>query len=489
MAATAVQKRVLVDTVIQPASPFAELLRRSRFAAYDPKINRTYSAPPAYAQRGNWGLKRPINHRRKNSYITLRAYEEHAQYIHWTNAERAVRFVKQTEELNITPKVSQTSNWAKNLGPGGTFLWVTDSEFAPAPDSVYKHDVVQSTSETASSEDMVLGKGGPGAYGETRSHLQTRLIKNHNTKVWDYRQPIPAAMNARQFERYLEELRRLRPAFYKELRAGIATAETEETSNASMLAGDMTNMEIGVVNSVSEDHHQFLNHYFEKTWATRDEQTAAPDPVTGEAQPKDFVTKKIKPQPHRFGGLTYSHPSILETYYTTSPKPAHVLTDSHSDFSAPKTGQFTGSRVDGTKISFAGLLASSDSRLPSAKPLFTPGSGPQADAVNRSVVTVRASELELIEPPRVVGLNPQGPERAQVLEHVFECPPHQERRTFDNTHVPGSFEYASANPQVTVSTYGTSPGSFKRSANAQARPGSTRSVMSRLGSLVASTRK
>ncbi|KAJ7286440.1 hypothetical protein C8J57DRAFT_663941 [Mycena rebaudengoi] len=59
--------------VIPPASLFAQLLRNSRFAAYDPQIRRTYYSPKQFAQRGYWGLKRPIAQRKKNSFITYKA--------------------------------------------------------------------------------------------------------------------------------------------------------------------------------------------------------------------------------------------------------------------------------------------------------------------------------------------------------------------------------------------------------------------------------
>ena len=40
---------------------------------------------------------------------------------------------------------------------------------------------------------------------------------------------------------------------------------------------------------------------------------------------------KIKPQPHRRGGLLYSHPTMLETYLTTKPQSGIVLQEKYTD--------------------------------------------------------------------------------------------------------------------------------------------------------------
>ncbi|PWY98736.1 hypothetical protein BCV70DRAFT_201526 [Testicularia cyperi] len=41
-------------------SHFSKLLRQSKIATFDPAIPQVYTAPPAYAARGEWGMKRPL---------------------------------------------------------------------------------------------------------------------------------------------------------------------------------------------------------------------------------------------------------------------------------------------------------------------------------------------------------------------------------------------------------------------------------------------
>jgi len=117
IAATASSSAV---TIHPPASPFALLLRRSRFASYDPAIRQTYSAPPASAHRGQWGLKRPIALRRRNAFISLTNFETRAQQTEWNNAESQVRFIRRFEEMGTLPVAVVGTPWYKALGKART---------------------------------------------------------------------------------------------------------------------------------------------------------------------------------------------------------------------------------------------------------------------------------------------------------------------------------------------------------------------------------
>ena len=129
MASTAITRHPpRIPKVLQPASPFGELLRRSNFAAYDPAIRQTYAAPPSYVHRGNWGLKRPIANRVRHSAIVLRQFEEHAHYIEWDKAPAQVDFVRRVEALNIAPQLEPNTPWMLSLGPAADAI---DSDFCP----------------------------------------------------------------------------------------------------------------------------------------------------------------------------------------------------------------------------------------------------------------------------------------------------------------------------------------------------------------------
>lgn len=157
--------------VSQSPSPFATLLRRSKFASFDPRIGQVYTTYGGDAYRGNWGLKRPLAVRRRGATITVNAVDTSSQQTEWNSGEKQHRFIKHWEELNHEPAIS-AKNLGNELGPAVTREWI-DSEYAPT------------------SED------GPS---------RPQAVKNIH------------AMSPRQFKAYLERLRKQRPAFIEFLR-------------------------------------------------------------------------------------------------------------------------------------------------------------------------------------------------------------------------------------------------------------------------------
>ncbi|KAH6895025.1 hypothetical protein BKA70DRAFT_1319294 [Coprinopsis sp. MPI-PUGE-AT-0042] len=423
--------------VLPPASPFAELLRRSRFASYDPEIKQTYSAPPAYAQRGNWGLKRPISQRNKDAHITLRSYEDHAQYIEWNNAGAEVRFVKQFEELNIAPTNTTESiqkPFFDNLGPIQNSIWMTDSEFDVAEDGEYKY----STAEIEQGEVQVqqtafddldfstLGKNG-------QRTVKAPLVKGVS-KPWNYRQPNIEAMNEAEFDQYLKKLRDLRPQFLKEIRAVHAERLRKGELKSTLLDGEVSDLQLASINCFNEDHRAFLNKFFEHEYEARDVEPSAQDPVTEQALPKDFVRPTIKPQPHRFGGLIYSHPSLLDTLYTTEGRPAFALNyaKANSDSNHPtdrSEDTKTRSRNEFLQVSYGGVAAKVDGK---------------ENALSNSLLNeLRPKTVSILDAPRVVGKNPRGLHGTSIKEIVVENQS-PAAKGWDNAHRPGTFAYSSA---------------------------------------------
>ncbi|KAH6918243.1 hypothetical protein BKA70DRAFT_1246657 [Coprinopsis sp. MPI-PUGE-AT-0042] len=448
--------------VLPPASPFAELLRRSRFASYDPEIKQTYSAPPAYAQRGNWGLKRPISQRNKDAHITLRSYEDHAQYIEWNNAGAEVRFVKQFEELNIAPTNTTESiqkPFFDNLGPIQNSIWMTDSEFDVAEDGEYKYSTAEMEQgevqvEQTAFDDLdfsTLGKSGKGSYGATMPETVKAPLVKGVSKPWNYRQPNIEAMNEAEFDQYLKKLRDLRPQFLKEIRAVHAERLRKGELKSTLLDGEVSDLQLASINCFNEDHRAFLNKFFEHEYEARDVEPSAQDPVTEQALPKDFVRPTIKPQPHRFGGLIYSHPSLLDTLYTTEGRPAFALNyaKANSDSNHPtdrSEDTKTRSRNEFLQVSYGGVAAKVDGKAPLPHP--TPSSTPNLDQ-------------RRMHSPTAFSMN-SGPRLCRFLMLLVWSARTREvytgRRSrrlswrtsppaakgWDNAHRPGTFAYSSA---------------------------------------------
>ncbi|KAF8808990.1 hypothetical protein BYT27DRAFT_7095036, partial [Phlegmacium glaucopus] len=268
---------------VNPGSAFPELLRRSRFASFDPTIRQSYGTPPSHLHRGNWGLKRPIAQRKRNAFISLKNFEEHEHYIEWSNTESQVRLINRVEELNVAPKLVHNVPWFVGLGPAASTSWsMMDSEFCPGESGKYMSDPDSAMppppkSLPAFTTDLPgLGLRGKGEYGAKQSTTSGSLKADDG-----YLHPNLHAMSPRVFNRYLKQLRSLRPQFKKFLKENGVSTSIRETG---VPPGNL--------------HIRFLGQHFDKQF-----HVSTPN-----------HTQPIRQQPHRLGGLMYASPTYLESY-------------------------------------------------------------------------------------------------------------------------------------------------------------------------------
>ena len=446
--------------IAPPASPFSTLLRSSRFASYDPYIRQTYSSPqPAYSSRGNWGLKRPISLRRRNAFITLKKYEEHAQFVEWSHAESQVRFVRRVEGMNVLPRVVRGTGWAKGLGWGEEGVWSVDSEFGEAEwvkegveaaREAKKVEAQETRLEQERDVDLrMLGHKGRGSYSPKRLY---------STNVQELI-PNIEAMSPREFEKFLAQLRESRGEFGEHLR-GVMKRRGGDGGE-----GEKSMFELALRNAEeTDDHMAFIGVRTAKEYrrtlqddlkAINDAQSSTDYSTRLKHYPIHTTTKngggwnpKIKPQPHRTGGLLYSHPTMLETYLTTKPQAGIVLQEKYID-----QGRFSlkMGAEDGAKkafvASFGGLLAEMGVRESANTPPLVSNvnshAGGAMGEVEKSVAQMRIKRLELEKPPRVVGRRGQGLKGVGVRASVMVDVPHGERAR-ENAFRPGSWEYVRA---------------------------------------------
>ncbi|KAF8643889.1 hypothetical protein AX16_008905 [Volvariella volvacea WC 439] len=424
-AATTSAAATAISNVIvhKPASPFAKLLRSSRFASYDPAIRQTYSAPPANAHRGDWGLKRPIALRRKNAFISLTNFESPAQFTEWNNAENQVRFIKRIDEMGTLPKVNTPSPWQRSLGVAQT-QWLLDSDFCPEEDHTIDGGVAARHAEAQEAQSVVdesriptttdltgLGTRGPGQYGANRTS-DTRSGERHLT-------PNLEAMSRREFVRYLRKLRELRPAFKTHIEEAARKNSNLRDKSLYDLAQDPT---VG--------HHQ---RFIEA-------QTAEEFKAAG--------STKIAQQPHPNAALTYSHPSPIDSYFHTKPQPGWILHnfEPKSYESRYAVRMHEPSYVTG----YGGLIAlASRKRTPGKIPLFDFNQEPglnKSTSINKATAYLRPATRGLIldTPPRVVGRNAQGLKAVRIAAEVVA----DEASAFSrsNPHTPGSEDYIAQDP-------------------------------------------
>lgn len=389
-------------------SAFPELLRRSRFASFDPTICQSYGTPPSHLHRGNWGLKRPIAQRKRNAFISLKNFEEHQHYIEWNNAESQVRLVNRVEELNVAPKLVPHTPWYVGLGPAASTPWsMTDSEFAigesgmPPPSK----SIPSFTTELEG-----LGLRGKGEYGMKPS---TKPGSDDG-----YLHPNLQAMSPRVFNRYIKKLRSLRPQFKNFLKEnGVSTPIRE----SGVPPGNL--------------HIRFLGQHFDKQFQDIPNKNNS-DPHPNQSQP-------IRQQPHRLGGLMYASPTYLESFFSSGIQPAIVLeAASQQNFS---------DKPDSFLVSTAGFIGKLEQKRagPDACPVFDPKGiiYPPAALVagqipRQTFIQVRVLDLHLERLPAAVTAFPSPNSSKDVnirMDLAIHPYPNQHSRT--NPHPPGSMEY------------------------------------------------
>lgn len=490
MASTAITRHPpRIPKVLPPASPFGELLRRSNFAAYDPTIRQTYAAPPSYVHRGNWGLKRPIANRVRHSAIVLRQFEEHAHYIEWDKAPAQVDFVRRVEALNIAPQLEPNTPWMLSLGPAADTI---DSDFCaptevpawrraeapravpagPAPGEVFTMHIPKKGGRGGSRRVELGAEGLPanvpakaereaGGYGKNAEPSVPPPVEAPRADAESYIQPNVAAMTPTQFEAYLVELRALRPQFKAYLRAEIEKQRGDKEKGRRIDPASLSDDEL-ILNLGEEAKDKGLHRYFlgAHTRAKFDVYSDAADKELSaeEAAAAANTPQPIQGQPHKLGGLIYSKPTQLETYFSGRAEPGIVL----QKLSVLGTDSFHKNETNGFITAFAGMSA----RLKREKmtqgssntvaPLFHPcteegiiaplevneaGTG-TVRHLTPSIHNMRMIELRLQAPPKVVG--PRAINQTMLSVKVdanVAMEATGELHTRANPHRPGSFEY------------------------------------------------
>lgn len=430
-----------------PASPFAQLLRRSRFASFDPAVRQTYSAPPSHAHRGNWGLKRPIALRRKNAFITIpAAFESPAQYIEWSHAESQVRFIRRIEEMQTQPRLAEESSWNKVLGSKNRSQWLIDSEFCTREEGPEREEMVEEKVKEQQQRipaDLAgLGQKGPGNYGTRRTIAQVHLTPNIN------------AMSQREFERYIRKLRELRPAFQKHIASRVK--EDQELRGKTLYQLSQ--------NAASLYHRQFLAKHTSEEFGNHRSQV-------------------IEQRPHPNGGLMYSHLPAMHSHYFAKPQPSIVLHDANAKAATSSNSRWTTGVASNVPrpfiVSFGGMASIADSKaldVVGAKPLLdlTSEKGIEPSRIEQSIAEVKLApgKFFLERLPETVGTRKEGLKAVLLRTEVKPVHPTERLSTW-----PGSFEYMigkTPDVEMSPSTYTQQQLQLKSKVTARHQPDQTR---------------
>jgi hypothetical protein len=254
-----------------PPSPFAALLRRSKFASYDPNICQVYTTYDGNAHRGNWGFKRSLALRKRDKFISVQAIDSPEQQTEWTPRESEARFIKRWEEVATEPNVR--GSWDRHC-----------------MNSRHMHQA------ELAKEDENGGIVNPA--------VQRQADKSAERRQYVASGPLVSAMNPRQFARYLDKLRRQRPEFLEFLSQEAVHMTKHQTASHHQVAPSA--YEESALGSAEMVRRRFLQKHSHTIYE-------APD------------SRAIEQRPHRNGGLSYAHTSQLTHFFITNEEPGRVL--------------------------------------------------------------------------------------------------------------------------------------------------------------------
>lgn len=291
-----------------------------------------------------------------------------------------------------------------------------------------------------------MGMKGPGEYGMKRGEPAREEDEDGDAHVAQGTLNINA-MSRRDFARHLQKLRELRPAFQAHIE--------ERRKKDPLLAGKTL---YSIAQDASTTHHR----KFLKTHMTK--------------ELNNLDSLKFEPRPHPNAALMYSHPSPLDTHFTTKPQPGFIL-NTHTPSRSFRSVNQHPSYV----ASFGGMTALIKvSNAGGKTPLFNVNSeeGIDKTRLDNSVANLRPMPrgITLLVPPRVVGRKAQGLKAVSLNMDVTADMRGMEFGK-DNPHEPGSHEYNAAPPR----TQQSSPLFLKKRADSSLRWSSVNGAMARGG--------
>ncbi len=264
--------------VVHPPSPspFASLLRRSKFASHDPTIGQVYTTYDGNAYRGNWGFKRPLALRKRNKFISVKAVDSPEQQTEWSPRESEARFIKRWEEVATEPSIRDA--------------WETH---CTSSRPVHHAELAK--------EDQ---------NGNIVNPAMQRQLDESPNKQYVTPGPLVSSMPTRVFTRYLDKLRRQRPEFLEFLSQEAERSTQTQTQTASRYVVAPSAYEQSALGSAEMVRRRFLQKQSHTTYESPN-------------------SRAIEQRPHRSGGLSYVHTSQLTQFFTTTEQPGRLV-DAHS---------------------------------------------------------------------------------------------------------------------------------------------------------------
>ena len=368
---------------------FAALLKQSKFATYHPSIAQVYTVFAGHAQRGDWGLKRPLPQRKRHRRLKISAIDTREQQSWFDSGESDARTVARWDELGARVNVSfQRGRWHEQgfARLSARAMPRLDSEFGAfaAPPKNEDRD-----------RDRDLALDPAPALG---------LRYEFSAKVF----PNIHKMSDAGFEHYLEKIHARRAEF----RAHVQNVEDHESvpHNRTVPAGEPVSLYL-YRNRSREGFGRTGNDFLE---------LLAEDEITKQG------SRILQAVPHPNGGLSYTSPSYLQTRLTTPPVKSHVVNANRRE-AMPVVG---------------GVIARTAPNWNNARETLMVDY--RRDDPQRGTYNMRVIDAHMRDPPRVVGRQREkvlgvDTMKMEVSAHVADADALNHERA--NPYPPGSVLY------------------------------------------------
>ncbi|GAC75760.1 hypothetical protein PANT_18d00051 [Moesziomyces antarcticus T-34] len=376
------------NTATTAPTQFSKLLRQARISSFDPAVPQVYTAPPAYAARGEWGMKRPLPSSSASIFGSSSgsaAYPGALRYVEvsqldtaegqtsWKEREKEVLFVKRWAEADTKLHIKKPeSNGHTYTEPGShgprpatSFLKSTERYFPseiPGPieltpeqeasedakerearlynnrwRSLMKHHAARGAADPAYKGLDFLGEQSTSrAYGFDADKFSTRprMMANYN------------ALTDAQFDKFVAKIRHERGAWKKFFNdkergrlLGLIRKRQEKEYAAALRAREdaerrgATKEPLPEINPEAELKHMTLAEIdmLEQSRdvdATRDAFRMLEDKTLRESSKQSSAALPGLSQPntlHPHAGLQYSQPDAIYTAMLAEPLPGRVI--------------------------------------------------------------------------------------------------------------------------------------------------------------------
>lgn len=322
-------------------SPFGKLLQRSKFASYDPLIGQAYTTYGGHAYRGNWGLKRPLPNRRKVGFINVQSIDSREQQTEWNSAESSARWIRRWDESGKKIQLMDTGPWhLRNAAQ-----WSPDSEFSPI--SINEQNTLP-------------------------------LINRQLSRV--------PPMSSKQFNRYLERTRSIRPLFKQFLQEELKFQESRPSPDKGRPIKAFGSGEVDMYSSAQFATSSFLTKFRKQRISSHFESLDS--------------SALIGSEPHIYAGLELTVIPPLQIRYLYGPSLGRIIARNVHATKNPTVIRDTSHKVSLAAVTgIVGEIHSPGTQMTDHE---AARHGSQA-----GVDGLRIAHIQLADPPNVVRRKPR----------------------------------------------------------------------------------